>query len=167
MEKHLKKNYCLSIYGGISEDLDAITDLIKSFTTEKPVIYGAPAMLISAFSTYLELDELDFFLREEGYSFMIFEMDTRTSRAHTEYEAVQKKIFDEFFDNNEGDFVEFEDIDSSKLRTTEVYLKDLLADLEVSITNDDFENAVKIRDEIKDLDEVFYEKYVKNNDFLE
>ena len=185
------KNYCALVFGpnkGFKEDVMIAAEGIPE------ILDGGEFLKIASFSSVLDLDDLESLFSESKLSFVIFEMSPETARGFTINDVMQNRLFDKFFypknlgvqDPNKletikgmgwfpttefnrvsgdtAETIEFEDIDPLPI---ELYLNNLLVDLEESIKNEEFEKAAKLRDEIKEADLEFYEKNVKDNSELE
>lgn len=170
------KNYSLTCYG----PNDGLVDVLKTISEGKPVIMDGGQLMIASFSSAMSLDEVETLLKDEHYSFTLFEMDPNSSRAYTVNDVMQERLFDDFFykgiglEDLEGfnpvfsgteEYIEFEDIKPSKIHS-EIYLKDLVETLQEAISEEEYEYAGELRDEIKELDPEYYKEYIKNNKFL-
>jgi hypothetical protein len=176
MERMYFRNYSITCYG----PNDGLPKLLQTICEGKPVIMDGGQLMVASFSSAMRLDEIETLLKDKFYSFMIFEMDPESSRGYTVNEVMQERLFDDFFykkieleDLNDiapnfsgtNEYIEYEDIDSSKLHS-DIYLQDLLDTLQEALEDEEYEYAGEVRDEIKEVDPEFYEKNVKNNKFL-
>jgi hypothetical protein len=170
------RNYSLTCYG----PNDGLPELLKSIAEGKPVIMDAGQLMVASFSTAMNINEIKSLLKDGMYSFIMAEMDPETFIAYTVNDVMQERLFDDFvykkieLENladiapvfsGDGEYIEYEDIDASKLHS-EMYLQDLIDTLKEAIEEEEYEYAGELRDEIKEFDPEFYEKFIETNKFL-
>lgn len=156
------KNFCVVIYGPNKGFKEIIKNVAEG---DLEILDGGKFLVISSFSTLLDLDDIESIFMSENLSFVIFEMDNKTSRGYMINEVMQTRLFDSFYNKRKGlrtldiddEYVEFEDVKPND----EFYLESLVDDLKSSIENEEYEKSTKIVNEIKMLDMEFYEKFVK------
>lgn len=153
------RNYCIIVMG---DTKDVIGEIIKVAET-KPNILDAKGILIATFSSVAEPRELTDYFKLNGRNFIICDLNSENSGFHMLKDEINEGLFGFLKDMNNNTLKQKTENLIQEISSTTVTSKSfkpvktkqektvvsLEEQLKQAIENEDFELAVKIRDEME------------------
>jgi len=149
------RNYCIVVMG---DTQNVLAEIIKVSET-KPNVLDAKGILIATFSSVAEPRELTDYFKLNGRNFLIFDLNSENSGFHMVKNEINEGLFGFLKDMNDETLKEktnnlIHEISSTtvtrsfKQKDNQVDNITLEEKLQLAVENEDFELAVKLRDEI-------------------
>ena len=150
------RNYCIVIMGNTQ---DVLGEIIKVSDT-KPNVLDAKGILIATFSSVADPRELTDYFKLNGRNFLIFDLNSENSGFHMVKNEINEGLFGFLKDMNDNmlkqktnDLIhEISSTTVTRSFKTKHNHTDTVVTLEerlqLAVENEDFELAVKLRDEI-------------------
>ena len=150
------RNYCIVVMG---DTQNVLGEIIKVSDT-KPNVLDAKGILIATFSSIAEPRELTDYFKLNGRNFLLFDLNSENSGFHMVKDEINEGLFGFLKDMNDDTLKEktnnlIHEISSttvSRSFSTKDNQTDTIITLEeklqLAVENEDYELAVKLRDEI-------------------
>jgi len=141
------RNYCIVVMG----DTLGVQAEIQKVSETTPNVLDAKGILISTFSSLVELNELKEWFKENKRSFLIFDLDEESSGFHIIKKNVENGLFGFLKNTNTNELTEkFAKAVEYSSMTKTVNIKEKKISLEdqlkEALEHEDYEKAAKIRD---------------------
>jgi|LakMenE01Jun11ns_1017448.scaffolds.fasta_scaffold9646310_2 hypothetical protein len=141
------RNYCIVVMG----DTLGVQAEIQKISETTPNVLDAKGILISTFSSLVELNELKEWFKENKRSFLIFDLDEESSGFHIIKKNVENGLFGFLKNTNTNELtekfakaVEYSSITKTvNIKEKKISLEDQLKE---ALEHEDYEKAAKIRD---------------------
>ena len=141
------RNYCIVVMG----DTLGVQAEIQKVSETTPNVLDAKGILISTFSSLVELNELKEWFKENKRSFLIFDLDEESSGFHIIKKNVENGLFGFLKNTNTNELtekfakaVEYSSITKTvNIKEKKISLEDQLKE---ALEHEDYEKAAKIRD---------------------
>ena len=143
------RNYCIVVMG----DTLGVQAEIQKISETTPNVLDAKGILISTFSSLVELNELKEWFKENKRSFLIFDLDEESSGFNIMKKNVEDGLFGFLKNTNTNELTEkFAKAVEYSSMTKTVNIKEKKISLEdqlkEALEHEDYEKAAKIRDEL-------------------
>ena len=141
------RNYCIVVMG----DTLGVQAEIQKVSETTPNVLDAKGILISTFSSLVELNELKEWFKENKRSFLIFDLDEESSGFHIMKKNIEDGLFGFLKNTNTNELTEkFAKAVEYSSMTKTVNIKEKKISLEdqlkEALEHEDYEKAAKIRD---------------------
>lgn len=141
------RNYCIVVMG----DTLGVQAEIQKISETTPNVLDAKGILISTFSSLVELNELKEWFKENKRSFLIFDLDEESSGFNIIKKNVEDGLFGFLKNTNTNELTEkFAKAVEYSSMTKTVNIKEKKISLEdqlkEALEHEDYEKAAKIRD---------------------
>lgn len=141
------RNYCIVVMG----DTLGVQAEIQKISETTPNVLDAKGILISTFSSLVELNELKEWFKENKRSFLIFDLDEESSGFNIMKKNVEDGLFGFLKNTNTNELTEkFAKAVEYSSMTKTVNIKEKKISLEdqlkEALEHEDYEKAAKIRD---------------------
>jgi len=141
------RNYCIVVMG----DTLGVQAEIQKVSETTPNVLDAKGILISTFSSLVELNELKEWFKENKRSFLIFDLDEESSGFNIMKKNVEDGLFGFLKNTNTNELTEkFAKAVEYSSMTKTVNIKEKKISLEdqlkEALEHEDYEKAAKIRD---------------------
>jgi excinuclease UvrABC helicase subunit UvrB len=141
------RNYCIVVMG----DTLGVQAEIQKISETTPNVLDAKGILISTFSSLVELNELKEWFKENKRSFLIFDLDEESSGFHIIKKNIEDGLFGFLKNTNTNELtekfakaVEYSSITKTvNIKEKKISLEDQLKE---ALEHEDYEKAAKIRD---------------------
>jgi hypothetical protein len=141
------RNYCIVVMG----DTLGVQAEIQKVSETTPNVLDAKGILISTFSSLVELNELKEWFKENKRSFLIFDLDEESSGFHIMKKNIEDGLFGFLKNTNTNELtekfakaVEYSSITKTvNIKEKKINLEDQLKE---ALEHEDYEKAAKIRD---------------------
>jgi excinuclease UvrABC helicase subunit UvrB len=141
------RNYCIVVMG----DTLGVQAEIQKISETTPNVLDAKGILISTFSSLVELNELKEWFKENKRSFLIFDLDEESSGFHIMKKNIEDGLFGFLKNTNTNELtekfakaVEYSSITKTvNIKEKKISLEDQLKE---ALEHEDYEKAAKIRD---------------------
>jgi excinuclease UvrABC helicase subunit UvrB len=141
------RNYCIVVMG----DTLGVQAEIQKVSETTPNVLDAKGILISTFSSLVELNELKEWFKENKRSFLIFDLDEESSGFHIMKKNIEDGLFGFLKNTNTNELtekfakaVEYSSITKTvNIKEKKISLEDQLKE---ALEHEDYEKAAKIRD---------------------
>ena len=141
------RNYCIVVMG----DTLGVQAEIQKVSETTPNVLDAKGILISTFSSLVELNELKEWFKENKRSFLIFDLDEEASGFHIIKKNIEDGLFGFLKTTNTNELtekfakaVEYSSMTKTiNIKEKKISLEDQLKE---ALEHEDYEKAAKIRD---------------------
>lgn len=153
------RNYCIVVMG---DTKDVLGEIIKVSDT-KPNVLDAKGILIATFSSLAEPRELTDYFKLNGRNFLIFDLNSQNSGFHMTKNEINEGLFGFLKDMSDDMLKERTDSLIQEISSTTVTSKNHTTDpksgitgsnisleeqLQIAVESEDYDLAIKLRDEI-------------------
>lgn len=155
------RNYCIVVMG---DTQNVLSEIIKVSET-KPNVLDAKGILIATFSSVAEPRELTDYFKLNGRNFLLFDLNSENSGFHMVKNEINEGLFGFLKEMNDETLKEktnnlIHEISSTtvtrsfKSKDNQVDSTTLEEKLQIAVENEDYELAVKLRDEIAEKEKL-------------